>query len=76
MIEGMVNAPSPASVSLPASRKRMNGLQLLRAIACVSIIAAHCVAYANFSYNIPVVKLDYPFRYSMLNSAKLFLGNL
>lgn len=49
-------------------------MQLLRAIACVSIIAAHCVAYAEISYGLPGGTLDYPLRYSMLNCATLFLS--
>ncbi len=61
-------------IKKPRSQERLNGLQILRAIFCVSIIAAHCVASAEISYGLPIGAWDYPFRYSMLGFARLFLA--
>lgn len=62
-------------ISWPPSRyARLYFLQLLRGICCVSIIIAHCVAYGEMSFEVPIGTHDYPFRYSMLQCATLFLA--
>lgn len=60
--------------SSPHIQTRLYFLQLLRGVCCVSIIIAHCVAYGEMSFQVPIGTHDYPFRYSMLQCATLFLA--
>lgn len=61
-------------IAAPPHTARLNCLQLLRGICCVSIIIAHCVAYGEMAFQVPIGTHDYPFRYSMLQCATLFLA--
>lgn len=54
--------------------KKLWFLQLLRGVCCLCIVAAHGVAFAEFAYGVPTGTWDYPFRYSMLQCAQLFLA--
>ncbi|NCE65449.1 hypothetical protein D1159_12895 [Pseudoflavonifractor sp. 524-17] len=60
--------------SPPIVQPRLYFLQFLRGICCVFIIIAHCVAYGEMSFQVPIGTHDYPFRYSMLQCATLFLA--
>lgn len=54
-------------------REKLWFLQFLRGVCCLCIAAAHGVAFAEFAYGVPTGTWDYPFRYSMLQCAYLFL---